>query len=54
MFAGLAAEHAARSVPNVAETVALVAGVIFAGQVLIGAALALADLAREATDGEAR
>jgi hypothetical protein len=36
-------------VPNIAETVALVAGAILAGQVVIGASLALADLAREAT-----
>jgi hypothetical protein len=43
-----------RSIPNVAETVALVAGMIFVGQVLIGAVLALADLAREATEVEAR
>jgi len=53
VFAGLAAEML-KSVPNVAETVALVAGVIFAGQVLIGATLALVDLAREATTGESR
>ena len=53
VFAGVAAEML-KSVPNVAETVALVAGVIFAGQVLIGAMLALADLTREATGGEAR
>jgi len=53
VFAGLAAEML-RAAPDIAETVALVAGVIFAGQVLIGAALALADLAREATVREAR
>jgi hypothetical protein len=47
VFAGLAAGML-KSVPDVAETVALVAGVIFAGQVLIGATLALADLARAA------
>jgi hypothetical protein len=34
--------------------VALVAGVIFVGQVAIGAALALADLASEATVREMR
>ncbi len=53
VFAGLAAEML-RGTPGIAETVALVAGVIFAGQVLIGAALALADLAREAMHVEAR
>ena len=53
VFAGLAAEMF-KTVPNVAETVALVAGVIFAGQVLIGATLALADLMREAWSREAR
>ena len=53
MFAGLAAGML-KTVPNIAETVALVAGMIFAGQVLIGAALALTDLAREATAGGAR
>ena len=53
VFAGLAAEML-KPIPNVAETVALVAGVIFAGQVLIGATLALADLAREAWGREAR
>jgi hypothetical protein len=53
VFAGLAAGmlHGA---PDVAETVALVAGVIFVGQVAIGAALALADLASEATVREMR
>lgn len=52
VFAGLAASML-HDVPNIAETVALVAGMIFAGQVLIGAALAIADLAREAMDVEA-
>lgn len=53
VFAGLAAGML-RNVPNVADTVALVAGVVFAGQVVIGAALAVADLAREALNVEAR
>ncbi|THD37778.1 MAG: hypothetical protein E7773_02000 [Sphingomonas sp.] len=53
VFAGLAA-GTLKTVPNVAETVALVAGVIFAGQVLIGVSLAIADLAREATAGKER
>jgi hypothetical protein len=53
VFAGLAAGML-RHVPDVAETVALVAGMMFAGQVLIGAALAIADLTREAMDAEAR
>ena len=53
VFAGLAASML-HDVPNIAETVALVAGMIFAGQVLIGAALAIADLAREAMDVEER
>lgn len=53
VFAGLAAGML-RDVPNVADTVALVAGVVFAGQVVIGAALAVADLAREALNVEAR
>lgn len=53
VFGGLAAEMLL-SVPDVAETVALVAGMIFAGQVLIGAVLALTDLAREASAVEAR
>lgn len=53
VFAGLAAGML-RGVPNVADTVALVAGMIFAGQVLIGAALAIADLTREAMDVEDR
>jgi hypothetical protein len=53
VFAGLAAGML-RDVPNIADTVALVAGMIFAGQVLIGAALAIADLTREAIDMEAR
>jgi hypothetical protein len=53
VFAGLAASML-HDVPNIAETVALVAGMIFAGQVLIGAALAIADLGREAMDVEER
>ena len=53
VFAGLAAGML-RGVPNVADTVALVAGVVFAGQVVIGAALAIADLAREALNVEPR
>ena len=53
VFAGLAAEML-KGTPGIAETVALVAGVIFVGQVAIGAALALADLAREATARGAR
>ena len=53
VFAGLAAEML-KTVPDVAETVALIAGGIFAGQVLIGAVLALVDLAREAIPGGAR
>ncbi|WP_375398025.1 hypothetical protein [uncultured Sphingomonas sp.] len=52
VFAGLAAGmlHGA---PDIANTVALVAGVIFVGQIVIGAALAMADLARETADMEA-
>ena len=53
VFAGLAAGML-RDVPNIADTVALVAGVVFAGQVVIGAALAIADLAREALNVEQR
>jgi len=53
VFAGLAAEML-RNVPHVGDTVALVAGVVFAGQVVIGAALAVSDLAREAMNVEAR
>ena len=53
VFAGVAAGML-HGVPHVAETVALVAGVVFAGQVAIGAALAVADLSREALDLEAR
>lgn len=53
VFAGLAAGML-HNVPNVADTVALVAGVLFAGQVVIGAALAVADLVREALHVEAR
>ncbi|MBS0478023.1 MAG: hypothetical protein JSR79_01835 [Proteobacteria bacterium] len=47
VFAGVAASML-RGAPDIAETVALVAAVIMAGQVLIGAVLALADLACEA------
>ena len=53
VFAGLAAEML-RDVPHVGDTVALVAGLVFAGQVAIGAALAIVDLTREAMDVEAR
>lgn len=53
VFAGLAAGML-RGVPNVGDTVALVAGVVFAGQVAIGAALAVVDLTREALNVEAR
>jgi hypothetical protein len=53
VFAGLAAGML-HDVPHVGDTVALVAGVVFAGQVVIGAALAVADLAREALDLEER
>lgn len=56
VFAGVAAGML-RGVPDIAETVALVAGVIMAGQVLIGAVLALVDLggeARQATRMEAQ
>ncbi len=53
VFAGLAAGML-HGVPHVAETVALVAGIVFAGQVAIGAALAVVDLSREALDLERR
>jgi len=54
VFAGVAAGML-HGTPDIAETVALVAAVVMAGQVLIGAVLALADLAREASDvAEAR
>ncbi len=53
VFAGLAAGML-NDVAHVADTVALVAGVVFAGQVVIGAALAVTDLVREALDLEAR
>lgn len=47
VFAGLAAELLSGD-PNLTETVVLVATLFAAGQVLIGGALAVADLAREA------
>ena len=53
VFAGLAAGML-HDVPNIAGTVAVVAGVLFAGQVVIGAALAVTDLVREALNVEAR
>ncbi|HEX7848176.1 MAG TPA: hypothetical protein VF485_00460 [Sphingomonas sp.] len=53
VFAGLAAGML-HNVPDVADTVALVAGIVFAGQVVIGAALAVTDLVREALNVEAR
>ncbi|MGN6820762.1 MAG: hypothetical protein ACTHJR_19060 [Sphingomonas sp.] len=53
VFAGLAAGML-HQVPHVRDTVALVAGVVFAGQVVIGAALAIADLTREAMNLESR
>ena len=40
--------------PNIADTVWVVGGVVFAGQVVIGAALAVTDLAREALNIEQR
>lgn len=53
VFAGLAAGMF-HDVPNIAGTVAVVAGVLFAGQVVIGAALAITDLVREALNVETR